>query len=245
MRYFRPGSGTAARVDFKQGGSPVTEADLEIDRFLHDRLRTAIPEAAWLSEETADDLQRLDYRSVIVVDPIDGTRSFTEGDPRWAVSIGLVTDGRPTAGVLHVPAAETTYTAVRGGGAFRNGQRITVTGRGRLAGARLSAPSGFIRPLAQAVPVDLEPKIPSLACRFVAVAAGDIDCAVASPNAHDWDLAAVDLILHEAGGLLTAGDGLPLSYNRRRPRHPTLYGSGAQLHPALLQAGRRTLASGA
>ncbi len=245
MRYFRPGAGTAARIDYKHGGSPVTEADLEVDRFLRNRLCAALPQAAWLSEETADDLRRLDFGHVIVVDPIDGTRGYVEGDRRWAVSIALVGDGRPVAGVVHAPAMGQTYAARAEGGARRNGTEIHVTRRGLLPGAALAAPAGFIRPLIQAVPVNLGEKVPSLACRFAAVAAGDIDCAVASPNAHDWDIAAVDLILHEAGGLLSAADGLPLTYNRRLPRHPTLYAAGLELHPALRSAGRRSLSSGA
>ena len=245
MGYFRHGGATAARIDYKHGGSPVTEADLEVDRYLRERLGAAIPDAAWLSEETADDLRRLDYDHVIVVDPIDGTRSFAAGDPQWAVSIALVSEGRPVVGVVYAPALGMKYEASIGGGARRNGWPIRVASRGLLREARLAAPAGFIKPLAQIYPVDLVPKIPSLACRFAAVAAGDIDCAVSSPNAHDWDLAGIDIILHEAGGMLSAADGLPRVYNRRNPRHPTLYGSGKGLHAALLAAGRRSLGSGA
>ena len=245
LSYFRLGAPTAARVDYKAGGSPVTEADLSVDRYLRDRLCAAVPDAAWLSEETADDLARLDHDHVLVVDPIDGTRSFAGGDPHWAVSIALVSHGQAVVGVVVAPALSDTYGAMLGGGARRNGKPIMATQRADLAGARLSAPSGFIKPLAAAQPITLLPKISSLACRFAAVAAGDIDAAVASPNAHDWDLAGVDVLLQEAGGLLTAGDGLPLNYNRRIPRHQTLYGAGRPLQPSLVSAGRRTLGAGA
>ena len=219
----------------------MTEADLAADAFLHDRLGKAVPEAAWLSEETVDDLRRLDFHHVMVVDPIDGTRSFCAGDPEWAVSVALVTDGRPVAGVVFAPALGKTWEATLGGGARLNGVPISVSGTAGLERATLSAPAGFIKPFTRANPVELVPKIGSLACRFARVADGAIDLAIASPNAHDWDIAAVDLILHEAGGLLTAADGLPRAYNRRVPRHPTLYGAGAGLHPALVVAGRRTL----
>lgn len=244
MSFFRHGAQTAARVEWKAGGSPVTEADLALDRYLADRLRAAVPDAAWLSEETADDLDRLLHDHVLVVDPIDGTRSFAAGDPHWAVSVALVSQGRPVAGVVHAPALERTFEAALGGGARLNGRPTTATARAELAGARLSAPAGFIKPLAQAVPVALVPRIPSLACRFAAVAAGDIDAAVASPNAHDWDLAGVDIVLTESGAALTAADGRPLHYNQRVPRHRTLYAAGPNLHGALLSAGRRTLGAG-
>ena len=242
--YFRLGAETAARVDYKTGGSPVTEADFAVDLYLRERLCAAIRDAAWLSEETTDDLGRLDYASVLVVDPIDGTRSFAAGDPHWAVSIALVTEGRPVVGVVHAPALGRLYEASLGGGARRDGAPIETTKRGLLSGARIAAPAGFVRPLAQAVPIDLVPKISSLACRFAAAAAGDIDGAIASPNAHDWDLAGVDIIIHEAGGLLTGANALPLVYNRRSPRHPALYGAGRLLHPALIAAGRRSLGHG-
>ncbi len=242
---FRHGGPTAARIDYKPGGSPVTEADLAADAFLRDRLGKAVPEAAWLSEETVDDLRRLDFHHVMVVDPIDGTRSFCAGDPEWAVSVALVTDGRPVAGVVYAPALDRTWEATVGGGARVNGAPVAVSGASNLDGATMSAPAGFIKPFANVNAVELVPKIGSLACRFARVADGAIDTAVASPNAHDWDIAAVDLILHEAGGLLTAADGLTRAYNRRVPRHPTLYGAGSRLHPALVLAGRRTLGSGA
>ncbi|WP_245496497.1 3'(2'),5'-bisphosphate nucleotidase CysQ [Lichenibacterium ramalinae] len=241
MDFFRHGAATAARVDFKAGGSPVTEADLAVDRYLHDRLRAAVPGASWLSEETADDLDRLLHDHVIVVDPIDGTRSFAAGDPHWAVSVALVSHGRPVVGVVHAPALAQTYAGALGLGAWVNDRPARASDRAELAGASLSAPNGFIKPLARAVPVALVPRIPSLACRFAAVAGGGLDAAVASPDSHDWDLAGVDIVLHEAGAQLTAADGRPLLYNQRVPRHRTLYAAGPNLHAALLAAGRRTL----
>ncbi len=242
--FFRPGAATAARVDVKAGGSPVTEADLAVDRYLHDRLRAAVPDAAWLSEETADDLDRLLHDHVLVVDPIDGTRSFAAGDPHWAVSVALVSHGRPVAGVVHAPALDQTFEAALGLGARLNGRPTAVSARADLDGARLSAPAGFIKPLARAVPVTLVPRIPSLACRFAAVASGALDAAVASPDSHDWDLAGIDIVLNEAGARFTAADGRPIAYNARVPRHRTLYAAGPNLHDALVAAGRRTLGAG-
>ena len=90
---FRPGEKTAARTWSKAGGSPVTEADIGVDTFLHIRLAALLPEAGWLSEETADDAIRLSRRFVWVVDPIDGTRAFMGGSPDWAVCVALLDDG--------------------------------------------------------------------------------------------------------------------------------------------------------
>src|ERR671910_31683 len=91
-RYFQCGGKTTARIWSKHGGSPVTEADVAVDSFLKVELSAALPEAAWLSEETADDPARLDARRVWIVDPIDGTRAFLSGHPDWCVAIALLID---------------------------------------------------------------------------------------------------------------------------------------------------------
>ena len=76
LGFFRHGAATSARIETKAGGSPVTEADLAVDALLKARLGEAFPEAGWLSEESADDPDRLSRRTLLIVDPIDGTRAF-------------------------------------------------------------------------------------------------------------------------------------------------------------------------
>src|SRR5947209_15891908 len=101
LRYFRHGERTHANIEHKSGGSPVTEADLLVDHFLEKRLREIVPDAAWLSEEIADSPARLGEKFVLIVDPIDGTRGFYNGDPQWAVSIGLAYAWGPITGAVH------------------------------------------------------------------------------------------------------------------------------------------------
>ena len=234
MKYFREGDHTVAQVHAKLGGSPVTEADLAVDRFLHKRLLGALPRAAWLSEETADSPDRLAKHDVLVVDPIDGTRAFVSGLTTWAVSVALVSGERPVAGVVYVPALGQLYVATAGGGATREGRALEVSGRAELAGASVAGPQTFVGGFAARGHMTFAEKVPSLACRFVRVAEGVFDVGMSSSNAHDWDLAAADLILEEAGGLLTDGTGAKLAYNKAVPRHPPLFGAGRALHPALL-----------
>jgi myo-inositol-1(or 4)-monophosphatase len=215
MAYFRPGAQTAATISYKGGGSPVTEADFAVDRFLFEAMRQLAPGAGWLSEETADTDARLSLESLVIVDPIDGTHAFSRGDDRWAVSIALVEGGRPTAGVVHAPARGETYVAARGQGAFLNGARLAGPARDTLSGATAIAP----RPLharLSALPqnITLAPRTPSLALRLVGVAAGNHDLVISSPNARDWDIAAADLILEEAGVALAEVEGGELTYNR-------------------------------
>jgi myo-inositol-1(or 4)-monophosphatase len=125
LGFFRLGAATSAEVRSKSGGSPVTEADLAANALLK-RASVRRFQAGWLSEETTDDAERLKRRALLVIDPIDGTRAFVAGDPRWAVSAALVVDGRPVAGVVHAPALDETYAGARGAGATFNEAPIAV-----------------------------------------------------------------------------------------------------------------------
>ncbi len=158
-----------------------------------------------------------------MVDPIDGTTAFVRGDARWAVSVAFVENGRPVAGVIHAPALDKTYTAIRGAGAFLNGAAIRVSTRDALQGARLVAPRGLAGFFEKtAFGLELAPRKPSLALRLADVAMGASDLAIAAPEARDWDIAAADIILAEAGGVLSELDGGPLIYNRATSRRNML-----------------------
>src|SRR5215210_4388071 len=113
LRFFRSGLTTSAKIWSKAGGSPVTEADMAVDTFLKVKLSEALPEAAWLSEETADDRHRLGRDLVWIVDPIDGTRAFLSGSHDWSVAIALLSGGDPILGIVYAPAHETLFEAER------------------------------------------------------------------------------------------------------------------------------------
>src|SRR5690606_3668257 len=144
----------------------------------------------WLSEETADNAERLSARRTFVVDPIDGTRAFINGLETWCISIAVVEDGRPVAGVLNCPVSLEEFVAMRGGGAQRNNDALTVNALGkpvRLAGPKASR--GQIEAVLGA-DVELHAYVPSLAYRIAMVADGRLDGTLIKPNSHDWDLAA-------------------------------------------------------
>ncbi|MDT2019149.1 3'(2'),5'-bisphosphate nucleotidase CysQ [Methylocella sp. CPCC 101449] len=246
MTYFAAGSETSARVDYKNGGSPVSEADFAVDRLLRERLRALVPDAAWLSEETADNADRLNNSKLFIVDPIDGTRAFIRGDERWSISIALVENQRPVLAILHLPAIGDTFAAAKGQGAFRcragASARLTTSGRETLIGSTVGGPLGFLDALAKNH-IDLvrEPRVPSLAYRMARVASGDVDAGMASADSWDWDVAAADLIVSEAGGLFTSLDGQVPLYNRERPRHGILAAGPPVLQRQLLEAMRAAL----
>lgn len=222
----------------KDNNSPVTEADLAVDRFLHQQLMALAPDYGWLSEETADTDARLAARRVWVVDPIDGTRGYMSGAPDWAVSVALVEDGRPLLAALFAPALEEMFTARRGAGAYRNGAPLSAGARVALAGARAAGPAEALDRLAASAAITRVPRGHSLALRLARVATDEVDIAVSRADSHDWDLAAADLVVEEARGLLTTLDAAPLTYNRAVPRHAALVCAGVRLHGPALAAAR-------
>jgi myo-inositol-1(or 4)-monophosphatase len=224
MPYFNQGKETSAKISYKDGNSPVSEADHAANDVIEAALMRARPAYHWVSEETIDSTERLSASHLFVVDPIDGTRAFIAGKLQWSVSVALVIDGVAVAGVIHAPALGITYTAIRGGGAFHNGEPVTASRRSTLADALASGPRPILEQVENAASVTLNhgPRIPSLALRLALAAEGKIDLAIASTGAHDWDVAAADVILREAGAVLLDLDQKPLVYNRPSLRRGTL-----------------------
>jgi myo-inositol-1(or 4)-monophosphatase len=214
--------------------SPVSEADIAVDNLLRESLRD--DHIAWLSEESVDDPVRLEARYVWVIDPIDGTRAYIGGLPDWSVSAALVENGRPVAACLFAPVSEEFFFAVAGAGATRNGAAIAVSNGADLAQARIAGPKRLLERL-QAVspPFTVMPRTHSLALRLARVAEGTFEAAFAGGNSHDWDLAAADLLVHEAGGALSPFGGGSVIYNCPVPRHGMLVAAGNARHSALLE----------
>lgn len=223
-------------IERKPGGSPVTSADLAVDRFLKDRLLTARADYGWLSEETPDTPARLLTRRQFVVDPIDGTLSFMKGLPLWCVPIAVVEDGQPVAAVVHVPSAHETYTATAGGGAFLNGKPIQAAATDRLEGARILAKPGLFRQPVWTQPwpeLQLEMRS-ALAYRLALVAAGRFDATLALTPKWDWDVCAGALLATEAGARVTDHHGQPWLFNQINPRQTSLVCATAGLHPLII-----------
>jgi myo-inositol-1(or 4)-monophosphatase len=214
----------------------VTNADLAADALLKQRLAAARPDYGWLSEETADDEGRLSRRRIFVVDPIDGTRAFLNDRPWWSISLAIVEEDRPVAGVVFAPELSETYAAQAGAGATRNGEPIRVSGAAQLENCRMAGdPKLFAHPAWPKPwpPMDVQQRN-STAYRMCLVASGDFDAAVAPVAKHDWDLAAADLIANEAGGFVGDHLGEPFRYNRPRPVQASLVCATPRLAPLIL-----------
>ena len=196
---------------------------------VRDRLTALLPDAGWLSEETADSAERLSHERVWIVDPIDGTRDYIRSRPGWCVSIALVEHGRPVIAVLDAPARGECWRASAGGGAWRNGERLRVGTCTELKGARVPADAlaKADRELFVAVP-----KPNSIALRVAMVAADEADLVATMRWGNEWDIAAAVLIADEAGATATDAYGQALAFNQPKPQAFGVLVANSAVHPA-------------
>ncbi|MEO6152604.1 MAG: 3'(2'),5'-bisphosphate nucleotidase CysQ [Croceibacterium sp.] len=231
-----PGHGHALDHWDKAPGNPVSAADLEVDAFLKRELARLLPAAGWLSEETADQPDRLERGLCWLVDPVDGTRDFIRGRPGWAVSVALISSGRPLIGLLVAPARDEVWSATAGKGAWLNGRRLAASGRSRLSGARV--PTDRLPPEDSDLVTVEKPN--SIALRVAMVADRRADLVATLRWGYEWDVAAATLIAREAGASVSDAFGAPLSFNKRDPRAFGLLVSAPAIHRAAIDrlAGR-------
>ncbi len=200
LEYFRSDH---LAVERKSDGTPVTEADRHAERFLREELESRFPDDGILGEEEADKTGTSGRRWV--VDPIDGTKAFTQGVPLYTNLMALE-DGDGTAlGVINMPALGETVYAARGLGCWDNGSRCRVSDRRTLAGSYLTT-SGFDywpdALLAAAKGTGLAMRTWGDGYGYALVAAGRVE-AMVDPVAAHWDLAPMPVIIDEAGGCFT------------------------------------------
>jgi len=226
-----PGGGHELESWEKVPGSPVCTADFAVDAFLKRELAALLPAAGWLSEETVDHPERLERGLCWLVDPIDGTRDFIRGRSGWAVSVALISEGKPLIGTLVAPAREEVWSATAGQGAWLNGHRLAASTRAELAGARVPADS-LPREDHDLAMVE---KPNSIALRIAMVADGRADLLATLRWGFEWDVAAATLIAREAGAAVSDAFGQPLSYNKRDPRAFGVLVSAPAIHQAAIE----------
>jgi myo-inositol-1(or 4)-monophosphatase len=237
-----------ARTAFKRwtkghDKSPVSDGDIAVNDFLHARLGALAPAAGWVSEETESAPLDPSITQTWIVDPIDGTRAYIANRADWSISVALVEDGVPQLAALYAPMTDEMFLAARGQGATRNGAQLLANAGDSLAGAKVAGPKRYLDRLSVLDPhIAAKPKIHSLALRLTRAAQGELDAAFASGGSHDWDLAAADLLVHEAGGVMTDFAGRGLVYNRPHAAHPALLAAGRACHATLLDLVRGRMA---
>jgi len=221
----------------KSDNTPVSEADIAVNQLLKQRLLTARQDYGWLSEETEDDCSRLKKQRVWVVDPIDGTRAFLRGGDDWTISVAMVENGKTITAAVLQPTESMLFTAVRGNGAYMNRKPITTTSTQNIRHCRMAANAGAFRAEYWQVPWP-EMTITgynSMALRLAHVAQGQEDATLTISSKSDWDLAAADLLVQEAGGRVSTLNGRPLIYNGIHPVHDNIAAAGPVLYDLLMR----------
>ena len=215
---------------------PVTEADLAVNDMLKAKLLAARPDYGWLSEETPDSADRLAVDTVFIVDPIDGTRAFIAGEETFAHSLAVVQRGKVTAGVVYLPAMDRIYTASETSAPMRDGEMIRASGRDRLEGANILTTKANMVPekWPGGVPEITRSFRASLAYRLCLAAEGRFDGMLTLRDTWEWDVAAGDLILREAGGAVATRLGEAPRYNQPNPIMPGMIATGPALLAPLL-----------
>jgi histidinol-phosphatase len=229
LRYFD----NNVAVEWKADETPVTVADREAEALLRRTLLGAFPGDGFLGEESGDTPGTSGFRWII--DPIDGTRSFVRGIPIWATLVGLEYRGEQVAGVCELPALNQTYRALRGDGAYRGDRRIHVSTVADLAEAHIyySSISWFVQAGYRDAFLDLAARTQRQRgfgdfYGFVLVAQGSGELMV-EYGVHAWDVAALKVIVEEAGGRFSDWDGTPSIYR------PDVLVSNGKLHDVALR----------
>lgn len=212
-------------VSYKEDESPVTMADRMADELIVGGLKARYPSIPVLSEESADDLSRMSCDYCFIVDPLDGTKEFVKRNGEFTVNIALAHKGVPVAGLIYVPVLGECYHAAEGAGAFflkGEEKRIHVSDRVgdiRLAVSRSHRSSELDR-LIRANGIR-NIVVAGSAYKGCLLARGDVEAYYRFGKTMEWDTAAMQIIVREAGGIFMGMDGRPLVYNKENPENPT------------------------
>jgi histidinol-phosphatase len=232
LRYYRTGFDVTLKAD----ATPVTQADRGAEQAIREVLGRAFPDCGFLGEELG---AVGDQRRRWIVDPIDGTKNFIRRIPVWATLIGLEEDGDVTVGVIHNPVTGELLAARRGGGAWRDGERVRVSsvddlGEATLlhAGLRLLREAGCWDGFVRLVDATGRQRGFGDYLGYALVAEGKAEIYLET-DLKAWDLAACKVIVEEAGGRFTDFAGVPTVHSG------TALASNGGLHDAALALLRR------
>lgn len=212
-RILREAFETDLDVHFKSADQPVTRADRDADSSLRERLLRERPDYGWISEES--DHSRAGHEAPSwIVDPLDGTWNFLERRPEFAVCIGLLDRGTPSLGVVYNPISDVVYTAMRGGGAFRDDRPIRARAfpktRPVLVASVQELERGQLDRFRELCEVET---LGSTALKIVRIAEGGADLYVSRTGKGVWDVCAAAAIAAEAGATVASAGGGPLDFS--------------------------------
>lgn len=234
----------SSEVRYKPGDEPVTEADRSANQHIVTRIRARFPDDGILSEESKDDLSRLNKERVWIVDPMDGTKEFIARNGEFSVMIGLAIGGRPALGVIMQPTGDLLYVGAAGHGAFlyEHNERVPITVSDCREPANMVMVSSrshrqqIVDRIRATLHITRERVSGSVGLKVGLITRRLADLYIhPSPGCKEWDLCAPQALLEAAGGRMTDCWGNPLRYNKRDVRaHNGLVVSNGAVHDEII-----------
>ena len=229
-------------VTQKGDKGPLTKADIAANKIIVENLRKEFPEHAIFTEEETDDKKRLENEHVWIIDPLDGTKEFIAKNGEFTVNIALVFKQKPVLGVVYAPVMDELYFASEGNGSYlqKNGkiEKIRVSDRKNLnemvlVQSRSHPSENLTRLISKHSFASIKTCGSSL--KGCQVALGNADVYIRFGPTHEWDVCAMDIIVHEAGGFLTDLNGKSLTYNNENTLINGFFVSNNTMHNQLLK----------
>lgn len=236
MREFR--NTEPEEIRFKKQRELVTQRDIDIDKFMVDKIKEAYPEHAILSEEEGfQKRKKSDY--LWVIDPLDGTTNYTMRHNFFATTLAILKNGEPILGIIYAPYTRELFIAEKGKGAFKNEARMHVSNENNLRNSFLTFAyshdrDSMRRAMNAYQSFELEARsmrhFGSSSLELAFVAAGRVEAQIITPPVRIWDVAAGILMIKEAGGKVTDFDG-----KVHRVAFNGLVASNSRVHNAILK----------
>ena len=213
----------------KSDNTPVSNGDLEVNKFISKKISEVTPNLPIISEETSENKDNLNLKDFWLVDPIDGTYDYINNLEEFTINAGLIINNKPVAGLINAPAKKRMFYSYEKGNAFElsNGKKTNLSNlpAKKKENLKFISYSTKIKPEIQKIYDDLGVKENirmKSSLKFCVVAAGEYDGYVAEPRAYEWDIAAGHAILEHAGGTVTDFEGNEILYGKKDLKNPSI-----------------------
>jgi len=217
------------KKEIKSDNTPVSNGDLEVNKFITKKISEITPEIPIISEETTDNKDNSELKNFWLIDPIDGTYDYINDLEEFTINAGLIINNKPVAGLINAPAKKRMFYAYGKGNAYElsNGVIVNLNEKSTKNNKPIKfiSYSNKIKPEIQKIYKDLgvveNVKMKS-SLKFCVVATGEYDGYVAEPRAYEWDIAAGHAILVASGGTITDFDGNEILYGKKDLKNPSI-----------------------
>ena len=215
--------------EIKSDNTPVSNGDLEVNKYITEKISALTPNTPIISEETSDNKNNSQLKNFWLVDPIDGTYDYINNLEEFTINAGLIVNKKPIGGLIYAPAKKRMFYSFGSGNAFEltNNKKINLSEKKieKNRPIKFISYSNKIKPEIQKIYQDLgvveNVKMKS-SLKFCVVASGEYDGYVAEPRAYEWDIAAGHAILEHSGGTITDFDGNEVLYGKPGLKNPSL-----------------------